>query len=322
MPSSAVRTFTDPDDYAASIRASTAEVTVTERGQFVAKLTWIRLHRLWMQGFGENLPRTLHSAVATERAIISFRTHPGPSILWSGAELRSSNIIRHVEGENAFQRSFGATCFGSMSLLVADIVSAGGAIAGLDLTPPKDPLFLTPPPSAMARLQLLHAAAGDLAENTPELIANPDSARGLEQALTEAMIDCLASSDAPKSSLAQGQHAIIMRRFRRVVEENAEQPLYIPEICRAIRVPSRTLRMVCQEHLGMGPKRYLLLRRMHLAKRALRQSAPLTTSVTEVATRYGFWQLGRFAGEYQALFGEPPSATLRPKWEHPSAEIA
>jgi len=313
MPSSAVRTFTDPDDFAASIRASTAEVTVTERGQFVAKLTWIRLHRLWMQGFGENLPRTLHSAVATERAIISFRTHPGPSILWSGAELRSSNIIRHVEGENAFQRSFGATCFGSMSLLVADIVSAGGAIAGLDLTPPKDPLFLTPPPSAMARLQLLHAAAGDLAENTPELIANPDSARGLEQALTEAMIDCLASSDAPKSSLAQGQHAIIMRRFRRVVEENAEQPLYIPEICRAIRVPSRTLRMVCQEHLGMGPKRYLLLRRMHLVRRALREATPGTTSVTEVATRYGFWQLGRFAGEYQALFDEPPSATLRPK---------
>jgi hypothetical protein len=49
---------------------------------------------------------------------------------------------------------------------------------------------------------------------------------------------------------------------------------------------------------------------MHLAKRALRQSAPLTTSVTEVATRYGFWQLGRFAVEYYSLFGEAPSATL------------
>jgi hypothetical protein len=41
MPSSAVRTFTDPDDYAAAIRQGTSELTVTERGHFTAKLTRI-----------------------------------------------------------------------------------------------------------------------------------------------------------------------------------------------------------------------------------------------------------------------------------------
>jgi AraC-like DNA-binding protein len=61
----------------------------------------------------------------------------------------------------------------------------------------------------------------------------------------------------------------------------------------------------------MGPKRYLLPRRMHLARRALRQAAPAAASVTDIATRFGFWQLGRFAVEYQSLFGESPSATLR-----------
>jgi hypothetical protein len=39
MPSSAVRTFIDSDDYAAAIRATRAEITVTGRGHFTAKLT-------------------------------------------------------------------------------------------------------------------------------------------------------------------------------------------------------------------------------------------------------------------------------------------
>jgi hypothetical protein len=135
-------------------------------------------------------------------------------------------------------------------------------MVGCDVTPPKDSLIVRPEPHALTKLRRLHAAAGRLAEEAPEVIANPDAARGLEQAVIEAMAGCLGHrEDRPRSS-AQGQHAIIMRRFRRVVEENPEEALYIPEICKAIRVSDRTLRMVCQEHLGMGPKRYLLLRRM------------------------------------------------------------
>jgi AraC-like DNA-binding protein len=124
------------------------------------------------------------------------------------------------------------------------------------------------------------------------------------------MLGCLGHPGGPANSLGQGQHAVVMRRFRRVLEENPEKPIFIPEICKAIRVSERTLRICCQEHLGMSPKRYLVLRRMHLARRALRAAAPDAT-VTEIATRYGFWQLGRFAVEYRSLFGEAPSATLR-----------
>ena len=76
MPSSAVRTFIDSDDYAAAIRATRAEITVTGRGHFTVKLTWIDLHRLRMQRFSDNLPRVGHSAAMNGRAIISFRT-PG-----------------------------------------------------------------------------------------------------------------------------------------------------------------------------------------------------------------------------------------------------
>src|SRR4029077_7527971 len=108
MPSSAVHTFTDPGEYAAAIRATTVDLTVTGRGHFTGKRTRIDLHRLWMQRLSENMARTLHSAFVTGRAIVTFRTHPGPNLLWCGVQLQPSNIIRHNEGENPFQRSSGA----------------------------------------------------------------------------------------------------------------------------------------------------------------------------------------------------------------------
>jgi AraC-like DNA-binding protein len=268
-----------------------------------------------MQRFSDNLPRIAHSASVTGRAIISFRTEPGPNFLWSGAEMHPTNIMRHSEGGSSYQRTSGLASWGAMSLPVADMAAVGETLAGCDLTPLRDAMLIAPLPAAMARLQRLHAAAGHLAEEAPEIIANPEAARGLEQALIEAMVGCLDHREVHPNSLAQGQHAIVMRRFRRVLEENPEQALYIPEICKAIRVPGRTLRMCCQEHLGMGPKHYLLLRRMHLARHALRMAAPDGTTVTHVATQYGFWQLGRFAVEYQSLFRESPSTTLHRPWE-------
>jgi AraC-like DNA-binding protein len=310
MPSSAVHTFTDPDDYAAAIRATSIDLTVTERGHFTGKPTRIDLHRLWMQRLSENRPRVVHSAFVTGRAIITFNIHTEPGLLWSGAELQPSNIVRHIEGENAFQRSSGPAFWGAMSLPVTDMVDFGAAIAGYDLTPPPDALVITPQPSAMAKLQRLHAVAGQIAEDAPEIIAHPEAARGLEPALIEAMVGCLGEGEVQEDRSALRHHAIIMRRFRRAVEEDPDQALYIPELCKAIGVADRTLRVCCQEQLGMSPKRYLLLRRMHLARRALRESAPTATTVTEIAAQYGFWQFGRFAGEYKLLFGELPSATL------------
>jgi AraC-like DNA-binding protein len=313
MPASAVRTFSDPDDYTASLRGVTSELTITGRGHFTAKLVGVDLHRLSVRRLTDNLPRSAHAADDPQYAFISFRTQPGPSLRRSGMELLASNIIRRGHGETYFQQSDGLACWGAISLPLEDMASLGAG-AGCDLTPPKDALIVTPPPAAMAKLQRLHAVAGQLAEDAPAVIAHPEAARGLEQALIEAMVACLGPGEVSEDRAALRQHSIVMRRFRRAVEENPDQALFIPELCRAIAVSERTLRICCQEQLGVSPKQYLLLRRMHLVRRSLRDSAPTATTVTEIATRYGFWQFGRFAGEYKSLFGELPSATLaRPR---------
>jgi transcriptional regulator GlxA family with amidase domain len=163
----------------------------------------------------------------------------------------------------------------------------------------------------MARLERLHAAAGSLAEEAPDVIANPEAARGLEQALIHALVACLATEEATEDPSARRRQAEILRRFRTTLEATADRALYVPELCAAIGVSDRTLRFCCHEHLGMSPLRYLWLRRMHLARRALVLADPASATVTTIAMAHGFWEFGRFAVTYRALFGEQPSTTLR-----------
>jgi hypothetical protein len=60
-----------------------------------------------------------------------------------------------------------------MSLPIEDAATVGEVLAGCDLTPSRNALLITPLPSAMARLQRLHAAAGQLAEDAPNSLPNP-----------------------------------------------------------------------------------------------------------------------------------------------------
>jgi AraC-like DNA-binding protein len=102
-----------------------------------------------------------------------------------------------------------------------------------------------------------------------------------------------------------------MRRLEEVLRAGPETSLYMDDLCKAIGASYRTLHLCCREQLHMSPKRYLMLRRMHLARQALSRGDPEKTSVSEIATDYGFWELGRFSVVYRSLFGESPSTTLR-----------
>lgn len=122
--------------------------------------------------------------------------------------------------------------------------------------------------------------------------------------------NCLSRDADREDSAAVRRHAAIMRRFYQVIEKYLDQPFDMPQLAREVGTSERTLTACCQEHLGMGPKRFLILRRMNMMRRDLQRAAPGETSVTEIATRYGFWQFGRLAVAYKAVFGESPSATL------------
>ena len=51
--------------------------------------------------------------------------------------------------------------------------------------------------------------------------------------------------------------------------------------------------------------------RLQCVRRALTDERVESTTVTDAAADYGFYELGRFAAIYREAFGEAPSDTLR-----------
>lgn len=311
MPSSLVHTFTDPDELSMVMdREGDHKFTVTQRGVYRSKFFRVTFDRLSMARHSSDLSQTTRVDYWSHRVSIAFRTQPGPGLIPNGQEMAPTALLRRRPGEIYTHLTLGPSSNSGMSLPLEDMASLSTAMIGRDLSLLNDNLRAIASPIAIARLRRLHDAAGNLAEDAPAVLAQPEAARGLEQALIGAMMDCLGGGDIAEDRSADRQHTAIMRRFHRAIEQPLDQPLYISELCKEVGASARTLGTCCQEHLGMGPKHYLLLRRMHMARRALRRTAPTDVTVTDVATRYGFWQLGRFAVEYKALFGESPSATL------------
>jgi AraC-like DNA-binding protein len=300
----------DPALYRPAMRGGEVELLVTCSGKFDAELVRIDLNKLWMQRGSETLPRIIHAANDPKRAPIFFLAGTSqPAIQHAGVTLSPGEIAFYGPAAVSHHVSEGACRFATMSLTPVDLAAASKAITGHELAPPRETRVIRPHPAAMARLIALHEKASKLAKEAPATLAHPAAGKALEQELVQAMVACLVEECTSGTNVGRG-HAKLIARFEEFLELRQYEPVYLAEICAEIGVSERTLRNCCQEHLGMGPIRYLWLRRIHLAHRALLCADPASATVTGIATEYGFWELGRFSVQYHELFGEAPSTSL------------
>jgi AraC-like DNA-binding protein len=308
MATGAGTTFTDAEDFVGSLHEARIELVVTSPGVFWARVNRVVLPHLHLVAVSESLPRIAHLALKPQRVCVSFPLRSDLFSLWGGVSLRRGHVVFHSRGERLHQRTNGPTEWGLLSLESKRLLTAGRALMGVHLVAPPAGRILKPARHDIADLLRLHAAAARFAEKQPKLILKPEVIRGIEHDLIEALVRCLA----PESGRDLGgwrHHKQIMDRL-----ENALEPARltsVPELCAAIEVSERTLRSCCTEFLGISPSRYLRLRRLRLVHLALRGGGSPPANVAEVAQRYGFSDLGRFADAYQATFGEAPSTTLR-----------
>ncbi|MEO6964901.1 MAG: helix-turn-helix domain-containing protein, partial [Acidobacteriaceae bacterium] len=103
----------------------------------------------------------------------------------------------------------------------------------------------------------------------------------------------------------------IVTQIRDYIIANRNQVITVPDLCRNFYISRRMLQYCFQEVVGMTPVAYLRALRLNGARRDLRDVASEYATVQDIAATWGFWHLSQFARDYQRLFGELPSASLR-----------
>ncbi|MEV0069112.1 AraC family transcriptional regulator [Amycolatopsis sp. NPDC050768] len=107
----------------------------------------------------------------------------------------------------------------------------------------------------------------------------------------------------------QSSAADVVRRACEYIEAHAGAAVGLLDIAAAADVAPRTLQDHFREQLGTSPT--ARLRQVRLERVHAELLAGTGKSVTEVATRWGFGNLGRFAADYRRTFGTTPSDDLR-----------
>jgi AraC-like DNA-binding protein len=309
IPGSSSLSFVDPDQFHSAIRGGDHLLSFLARGAFRGDVTTVGLNHVMLQRGRENLPRLSSSGMPPGKVGLLGWFGDGELPVVRGAQMQRGDWMCLGTGMQSHHRSPGPIDFVTLTLDANDLSQAAIDLTGRELTVAGG-MVLRPPARLGASLLSAIEVGIRATETTPDIFASPKSADALEHALLRPMITCLLQGESRKERIPLGRRSVLAKRFEAAVEANVDVPLLIPDLCRLIDVSERTLRALCHEQLGVSPQRFLALRRLHLARRALLRSERHSTTVTEIATGCGFWELGRFAAIYKSLFGESPSATL------------
>ncbi len=121
----------------------------------------------------------------------------------------------------------------------------------------------------------------------------------------------MASTIVRHSTQSIASRRQVVERAEALLRARIGETVSIAQLCRVAGVSERSLRNAFYDVRGMSPKRWDVRARLAEVRRALSDADGTRGAVTTIATEYGFFELGRFASTYRAVFGETPSATLR-----------
>jgi AraC-like DNA-binding protein len=162
------------------------------------------------------------------------------------------------------------------------------------------------------RLQTLRSMAKWMAIEA-DRNGSPIAARGrsrlhAERLLMSLVVECVAEAapidSEPTLDISHAQ----VRRAEDWIEAHLSDVIAVEEVASATGLGVRSLQLSFKRVHGCSPHEFITKRRLEAVRQELLTASPETT-VTVIATDFGFFDLGRFARRYRERFFETPSET-------------
>lgn len=166
-------------------------------------------------------------------------------------------------------------------------------------------------PAMATQFWATHSSIADLLA-TPEAAVSPlvvANATNLLAAVTLATFPNTTLTD-PTIEDRHDAHPDTLHRAIAFIESHPADDITIADIAAAAFVSPRAVQLVFRRHLDTTPMAYLRRVRLAAAHADLVAADPTRTTVTTIATRWGYAHPGRFADAYRRAYGQPPSTTL------------
>ncbi|MFC1834604.1 helix-turn-helix domain-containing protein [Thermodesulfobacteriota bacterium] len=282
------------------------------KGRFKGHLLGIHTNRIqigkvtWDPGIlvrGSTPPRSI---------TLAMLLHRSGAASCQGLPLEESHIMVLEPGQE-----FEITLQGKSTLLVVAVAeelfwSHAHALWGepFVLTDSRDRLVVCQTPTPEAVREEWAKRVTDIACDGT-LLTKFSLAQSLEKDILEQI---LRNARGPRPCPPGAYRRQAAKRAEEYLITNAKKPVSLADLCTAAKANERTLLLGFHEVFGMPPKQYLKSLRLNRVRQDLLRASHDTT-VTDVATHWGFTHLSRFAADYREMFGALPHETLKNRWK-------
>jgi AraC family ethanolamine operon transcriptional activator len=249
-------------------------------------------------------------AVDPGRVVVLLPLRAAEPCLWNGQRVNPGDVLTFGPGAEHYGANPAGLRFALVSVPTRAFRSACVAVSGDEWKLERGEVRVARPPASVA--EGLRAGQGRRAAIASGHPGRPAARAALRAAERSLIVEIARRFDGAaahrQGARVRVDRAAVLRRAEVYLEQRLDDPVYLADLCTAARVGERTLESIFQESYGLTPVRYLKLRRLAGARRALTRAEH--GSVAEVALAFGFWHFGHFGADYKALFGEAPSSTL------------